>query len=200
MVTTKHCCWGESNSDCLLFPVCLSDLMTSRPRSAIAFIAIAFARFYSFPKGIHICGMQVVRNNEPHNFVRVKLQTKTLLIMYFSPGSIAAVEGIFRQSIDHYTNSEFLNLNLSIFALRGLNVAVETILNADTAQKHYFGGCLLICKYSSLICDSSRQSKSRTGSSNEYIFSQKYNGQCDVQVVKGNRNEISIQHTFAGVD
>ena len=113
-----------------------------------------------------------MRNNEPHNFVRVKLQTKTLLIMYFSPGSIAAFEGIFRQSIGHCTNSEFLNLNLSIFALRGLNVAVETILNADTAQKHYFGGCLLICKYSSLIRDSSRQSKSRTGSSNEYIFSQ----------------------------
>ena len=26
---------GESNSDCLLFPVCSSDLVTSRPRSAI---------------------------------------------------------------------------------------------------------------------------------------------------------------------
>ena len=35
MVTTKHCYWGESNSDCMLFPVCLSDLVTSRPRSAI---------------------------------------------------------------------------------------------------------------------------------------------------------------------
>ena len=35
MVTTKHCCWGECNSDCMLFPVCLFDLVTSHPRSAI---------------------------------------------------------------------------------------------------------------------------------------------------------------------
>ena len=26
---------GGCNSDCMLFPVCLSDLVTSRPRSAI---------------------------------------------------------------------------------------------------------------------------------------------------------------------
>ena len=29
---------SESNSDCMLFPVCLSDLVTSRPRSTIGLI------------------------------------------------------------------------------------------------------------------------------------------------------------------
>ena len=37
---------GESNSDCKLFPVCLSDLVTSRPRSAIGFGLSHTIRYY----------------------------------------------------------------------------------------------------------------------------------------------------------
>ena len=40
IVTSKHRCWGECNSDCMLFPVCLSDLVTSRPRSARYYLAM----------------------------------------------------------------------------------------------------------------------------------------------------------------
>ena len=46
MVTTKHFCWGKSNSNWLLFPVCLSDLVTSRPRSAIVFDCLLFSLCY----------------------------------------------------------------------------------------------------------------------------------------------------------
>ena len=40
--TSKHCCWGECNSDCMLFPVCLSDFVTSHPRSDIPIPLIAY--------------------------------------------------------------------------------------------------------------------------------------------------------------